>query len=58
MNWDQEIEIEAKNGIKGTVTVAEIQSLLMADLTREELEEFAGELIRWVEFQPPYSLWE
>lgn len=46
MNWDQEIEIGGKGGLKVLVTVAEIQDLLMSNLTRNEMDEFGGDLIK------------
>jgi len=58
MNWDREIEVEGKEGEKAAVTIGDIQSILMADLTKDEVEEFAGELIKWVELQPQFNLWE
>lgn len=58
MNWDREIEVEGNEGIKATVTVGELQSVLMGKLTKDELEEFAGKLIKWGELSPtPSSLW-
>ena len=46
MNWDQEIEIEGKGGQKAVVTVADIESALLAYLTRREQEEFLEDLMR------------
>ena len=45
MNWEQEIEIEGEGGIRVMATAGEIHNILMAALTRDEIEEFAGELI-------------
>ena len=42
MNWDQEIQIEGKEGDKVTLTLGELHSLLLADLQRDDLEEFSG----------------
>ncbi len=52
MDWDKGIEVEGKEGKKAEVSVGDIQSLLMAYLTKDELEEFAGELIKFVELSP------
>lgn len=49
MNWDREIEVEGNKGVKAVATLGEIQGLLMEELSREEAEEFAGELIKWAE---------
>lgn len=55
MNWDKEIEVEGNEGIKAVVTVGELQSVLIGELTKDDLEEFAGELIKWVELSPAPS---
>jgi len=46
MNWDKEIEVESQSGKKAITTVGEIQGILLEELTKEEAEEFAGELIK------------
>ncbi len=51
MNWDQEIEVEGKEGSKVTLTVGELHSLLLADLRRDDLEEFMEELLVWLGHQ-------
>jgi hypothetical protein len=56
MNWAKDIEVEGKEGKKAEVSVGHIQDLLMAYLTKDEIEEFAGELIKWVEFSKPLYL--
>jgi hypothetical protein len=56
MNWDQEIEIEIEKGVSTSLTIGEIESILMAELAKDDLEEFAGELIKWVEFSKPLHL--
>jgi hypothetical protein len=48
MDWKREIEI-AGRAKRIFVPLEEIQSVLMMSLTRDELEEFAGELIKWCE---------
>jgi hypothetical protein len=45
MNWDAEVDIEGDGGVKVAVTLAEIQGLLLCNLTKDELEEFAWDLI-------------
>lgn len=46
MNWDQEIEIDGKGGSKVLVTVADIESALLACLKRSKQEEFLEDLMR------------
>ena len=58
MNWDAEINIEGERGVKLSVTLAEIQSILLYSLTKDELEEFARELIRWVELSSTLNFFE
>lgn len=57
MNWDNGVEVSGDGG-KVLVTLGELHSLLMWELSKDELEEFAGELIKWVELQPQCQLWE
>jgi len=52
MDWYQEVEIQNGSDKPAVITLAELCSLLMVDLTREELDEFAGELITYVELFP------
>ena len=54
MRWESEIDIEMSNRVRGCITVEEIQSLLFSSLTRDELEEFAGELIKGAAVKPVY----
>jgi|GEM_PF-2656611 len=46
MNWNKEIEVESQSGTRAITTVGEIQDILLEELTKEEAEEFAGELIK------------
>ena len=48
MDWDKEIEID------GTVAVSvgELHSILLENLTRDEMEEFAGEMIKAAVMEP------
>ena len=57
MKLEKQIEVA---GCKRTISlsIGEIQSVLMEELTKDELEEFAGELIRWLELQSQSRLWE
>jgi hypothetical protein len=50
MNWDAEVDIEGEGRVKLSVTLAEIHSLLLCSLTKGELEEFGGELIKYAKF--------
>ncbi len=52
MNWDLEIEVEGKEGVKATLTVADIHNALFNSLTRDDVEEFAGELIKAAVLSP------
>lgn len=51
INWKQEIEI-AGRAKKMFVSLEEIQNVLMMSLTKEELEEFAGALIKFAVMGP------
>jgi hypothetical protein len=53
MNWDREIEVE---GVQ--VRLGELHSILLANLTKDELEEFAAEMIKFVELSPAPLLLE
>lgn len=58
MNWDNRIEVSG-NGGKVLVALGELHDLPTWELTKSELEEFAGELIKRVELGPtPSSLLE
>jgi hypothetical protein len=57
MNWDNGIEVSGDGG-KVLVTLGELHSLLTWELTKDELEEFAGELIKWVELSPALEFFE
>jgi len=52
MNWEKEIEIPAGNGNNVCLTVAEIVSNLMADLTKDEMEAVGSELIKAAVMEP------
>jgi hypothetical protein len=49
MNCDREIEAEGKEGEKVILTVGELHSLLLADLSQGDLGELAGELLSWLQ---------
>jgi hypothetical protein len=51
MNWDNEIELNSDGG-KVLVTLGETHSLLTWELSKDDIEEFAAELIKWAEFSP------
>ena len=45
MNWEKEIEVFAKDGKKTSVQLADLEEILLDQLTKEEMEVLAGELI-------------
>lgn len=49
MDWHEELRIEV---IERNLEVAEAFDLLVSNLTKDELEEFAGELIKFAELSP------
>ena len=49
MDWHEELPIEV---IERSLEVAEPFDLLVSNLTKDELEGFAGELIKFAEFSP------
>lgn len=57
MNWEKEVEVEGKGG-KVVLKLADIQDTLAEGLTKDELEEFAGEMKKWVERCTQNSLGE
>lgn len=58
MNWEREIEFEDGENRKVVVTVGEIQDLLISNLTRNEMDEFGGELIKCAELGLPLRILE
>jgi hypothetical protein len=50
MDWNQAFEDEDGEGNRVSITLAEIQGLLISNLTRDEVDEFGGDLIIWAEF--------
>ena len=58
MNWDREVEVEWENRITGQIKLADLLDMTVAELTREELEEFAEELSRFVDNSPSLLLHE
>jgi hypothetical protein len=58
MDWDMVIDIDI-NEKSGTLTLSQIFSELTANLGKDDIEEFADQLIKWVEIRPtPSSLLE
>lgn len=57
IDWEQEIEIAGK-AKRIFVPREEIQNVLMMSLTRDELEQFASELIKFAELSPAPLLLE
>jgi hypothetical protein len=47
MDWDSLIEVE---GVQ--VKLSELHSILLENLTRDDLEEFAGEMIKFAVMEP------
>ena len=56
MNWEKEIEVYAKDGKKTLVPLADIEEILLDQLTKEEMEVLAGELIKFSELREPVYL--
>ena len=56
MNWEKEIEVYAKDGKKTLVPLADIEEILLDQLTKEEMEVLAGELIKFSELGKPVYL--
>ena len=46
MNWDQEIDLVSEGAAKVTMALEILHGLLTEQLSKEDLEEFAGELIK------------
>ena len=55
MNWDNGIEISGDGG-NVLVTLGELHSLLTWELSKDDVEEFAGELIKFTELSELLSL--
>lgn len=49
MNWDQEIDLVSEGAAKVTIALEILHGLLTEQLSKEELEEFASELIKSVD---------
>ena len=58
MNWEKEIEVHSKDGNKTLVPLADIEEILLEQLTKEEMKVLAGELIKFSEFSPIPSFYE
>jgi hypothetical protein len=56
MNWEKEIEVYAKDGKKTLVPLGDIEDILLDQLTKEEMEVLAGELIKFSELNKPLYL--
>ena len=52
MNWEQEIDLVSEGAARVTIALEILHELLTEQLSKEELEEFAGELIKSVELSP------
>jgi hypothetical protein len=58
MNWEKEVEFEDGEKRKVVVTAGEIQDILISNLTRNEMDEFGGELIKCAERGSPLKFSE
>ena len=47
MNWEREIELEWDNRVSGWIKLSDLLDLMTASLTRDEAEQFGGELIKF-----------
>ena len=52
MNWEQEIDFVGEGAAKVTVTLDILEDLLVEQLSKDEMEEFANELTKHAEFSP------
>ena len=57
MRWERQIEV-ADYRKKVLVSVGDILGFLQENLSKDEIEEFAKELITWVEHQREFNLLE
>ena len=57
MDWNQAFEVEDEEGNRALIGLAEIEGLLTANLSRQELGEPGGHLIIFAEFnwEPIYE---
>ena len=58
MNWEKEIELATEGTSKVTISLGILEEVLAEQLTKDEMDEFAGELIKRVEFWNGYHFWE
>ncbi len=58
MNWEKEIVVYAKDGKKSLVPLADMEEILLEQLTTEEMEALAGEVIKFSEINAGYSVSE
>jgi hypothetical protein len=58
MKWDKEIELATEGASKVTISLGILEEVLAEQLTKDEMDEFAGELIRRVEFWNGHPFWE
>jgi len=58
MKWDKEIELATEGASKVTISLGILEEVLAEQLTKDEMEEFAGELIKRVELWNGHHFWE
>ena len=58
MNWDKEIELATEGAAKVTISLDILEEVLLEQLTREEMEILAGELIKFAEVFPSPCFYE
>jgi len=51
VNWEQEIGIEFGNRVGKQIRLIDLLETLLEELTRDEMEEFGGELIKAAVFR-------
>jgi hypothetical protein len=58
MKWDKEIELATEGASRVTISLEILEEVLAEQLTKEEMDEFAGELIKRVELWNGHDFWE
>ena len=58
MNLEKEIELATEGASKVTISLGILEEMLVEQLTKDEMDEFAGELIKRVEFWNGHRFWE
>lgn len=58
MKWDKEVELATDGAAKVTISLGILGEVLAEQLTKDEMDEFAGELIKRVELWNGHQFWE